>query len=147
MTQITIKSNVGLVRQGLQDLEAEVPKIGRRRVYDAINRITRAMEGYPRERPNQKYVRTGNLGASWRVVKLQDGYRVENDASNRGRRYARFVVGDAYGTGQAWMHAGRWQRFRDVVEEELDTLPKEVANEIDLVARRYFAAANSGSVT
>jgi len=64
MTQITIKSNVGLVRQGLQDLEAEVPKIGRRRVYDAINRITRTMEGYPRERPRQKYVRTGRKNSA-----------------------------------------------------------------------------------
>lgn len=136
--QITIESNVGLVRQGLQDLQAEIPKIGRRRIYDAMNRITREMEGYPRERPRQKYVRTGNLGASWKVKRTESGYVIENDARRRGRRYTRYVVGDAYGTGQAWMHAGRWPLFRDVVDNEIAKMPQEVADEIDLVARRVL---------
>ena len=138
--QLTIKSNVGLVRQGLQDLSAEIPKIGRRRIYDAMNRITREMEGYPGERPNQRYVRTGNLGASWRVDRLDDGYRISNFARGpKGRLYTRYVVGDAYGLGQAWMHRGRWQLFRDVADAEIEKLPAEVVKEIDMVARRVLA--------
>jgi hypothetical protein len=155
--QITIESNVGLVRQGLQDLSAEIPKIGRRKIYDAMNRITREMEGYPGERANQTYVRTGNLGASWKVERTEDGYIVSNDArsastvqrrtangirsyrnKSAGRRYTRYVVGDAYGLGQAWMHKGRWPLFRDVVDKELDKMPDEVAEQIELVARRVL---------
>lgn len=143
--QITIESNVGLVRQGLQDLSAEIPKIGRRKIYDAMNRITREMEGYPPERPNQLYVRTGNLGASWRVERTEDGYTIRNDARRKGRRYARYVVGDAYGLGQAWMHAGRWPVFRNVVEAEIDKMPQEIANEIDLVARRVLPSPTGGA--
>ena len=137
--QLTIKSNVGLVRQGLQDLSGEPVKIGRRKIYEAMNRITREMEGYPSERPNQTYVRTGNYGASWKVDSLDDGYRVSNNVTFKGRAYAKYVGGDAYGLSQAWMHAGRWPLFRDVVEKEVVKLPQEIANEIDLVARRVFS--------
>jgi len=146
MTSITIKSNVGLVRQGLQDLGAEIPKIGRRRIYDAVNRITRTMEGYPPERARQTYVRTGTLYAGWQVKKLDDGYQIVNYAARRGRRYARYVVGDAFGTGQAWMHAGRWQLFRDVVEDEMAQLPPVVAREIELVARHKMANKSAVSL-
>jgi hypothetical protein len=34
------------------------------------------------------------------------------------------------------MHKGRWPRFRDVSEEELEALPKEVLDGIMIVARR-----------
>lgn len=138
MTQITITSNVGLVRQGLQDLGAEIPKIGRRKMYDAMNRITRTMEGYPPERPNQKYVRTGNLGASWKVKRLDDGYMISNDARRRGHYYAKYPVGDAYGHGQAWMHKGRWQVFKTVADEEIQKMPQEIVNEIEISGKRIL---------
>ena len=138
MTQITITSNVGLVRQGLQDLAAEIPKIGRRKIYDAINRITREMEGYPAELPMQTYRRTGRLGASWKVQSLEDGYSISNYAAKKGRRYANYVVGNAYGTGQAQIHEGRWPLFRDVVDREIAKQPQEIVDEIDLVARRVL---------
>ena len=136
--QLSITSNVGLVRQGLQDLSAGIPKIGRRRIFDAMNRITREMEGYPAERPNQTYHRTGNLGASWDVRRLDDGYQIVNTARARGRAYAHYVVGNAYGTGQAWMHQGRWPVFRGVVDAEIEKMPREIADEIDMVARRVL---------
>ena len=135
--QLTIKSNVGLVRQGLQDLQGQPVKIGRRKIFDAMNRITREMEGYPRERPNQRYKRTGNLGASWKVLNVGDGYRISNDARGpKGRAYAKYVVGDSYGTSQAWMHRGRWQNFRDVVDAEVEKLPPEVVQELNMITRR-----------
>jgi hypothetical protein len=134
--------NAELVRQGLEDLEAEVPKIGRRKIYDAMNRITREMEGYPAERPGQRYKRTGNLGFSWDVKKIERGYVVENTAKDkRGRLYGKWVVGDAYGKKQAWMHRGRWPLLRDVVEKEIDGLPKAIANEITTVSRRVVKGA------
>jgi hypothetical protein len=129
--RLSITSNVPVVRQGLENLAKEMPTIGRRRMYDMMNRITRRMEEYPEERPYQTYIRTGNLGAAWQVVKLDKGYRVKNDVP-----YGKYVVGSAYGTGQAWMHVGRWQLLRDVVEDENKKLPEEIRDEIKLVARR-----------
>jgi len=142
--QLTIKSNVGLVRQGLQNLSGEPVKIGRRKIYDAMNRITRAMEGYPAERPGQRYVRTGNLGASWQVHRMEAGYQIVNNARRKGILYTGYVVGNAYGTGQAWMHEQRWQLFRDVADAEIEKLPEEVARELDMVARRILPQGGAG---
>lgn len=143
-----------LVRQGLQDLNAEVPQIGRRGIRTVMERIKRRMQAYPPERPGQsrtgshavlgttyiavRYRRTGRLGRSWVIERDGNtGYIIKNDARNRyGRRYTRYVVGDAYGQSQAWMHQGRWQVLRDVVEEELAKLPPQIENEITMVARR-----------
>ena len=134
--QISITTTAPLVRQGLENLSAELPQVGRRRIYDAMNRITREMEGYPPERPGQRYRRTGLLGASWDVKPLNNGYTVTNDAKRKGRSYGRYVVGDAYGTGQAWMHKGRWQKLRDVVDAEVKNLPDAISDDIRMVARR-----------
>jgi hypothetical protein len=152
MTELKISFEDGLVRQGLEDLAGEFPKIGRRRIYDMVNRITRTMEAYPPERAGQSrigyhlklgrvfiatgYRRTGKLGRSWKVDRNDDGYSIRNTAERNGHPYPRFVVGDAYGTGQAWMHRGRWLVFRDVVDKEVEKLPKEVADEVVMVARR-----------
>lgn len=129
--RLSITSNVPVVRQGLENLAKEMPTIGRRRMYDMMNRITRRMEEYPEERPYQTYVRTGKLGFGWQVIKQDRGYQVKNNVP-----YGKYVVGSAYGTGQAWMHVGRWQLLRDVVEDENKKLPQEIRDEIKLVARR-----------
>lgn len=153
--RITISFDSALVRRGLQDLQAEVPLIGRRKIYDAMNRITRRMEEYPPEPEGtsrteyhpvlgriivtnrHRYERTGRLGRSWQVESLDNGYSISNRASNKyGTEYAPYVVGDAYGTSQAWMHVGRWQLFRDVADDEISTWPDEVADEVNMVARR-----------
>lgn len=134
--KLTVTVDGTLVRQGLQNLAKEVPEIGRRKIYDMVNRITRNMEGYPAERPNQTYVRTGRFGRSWKVSSLENGYQISNTAESRGRAYPKYVVGDAYGTGQAWMHRGRWQVFRDVVDQEVAKMPQEIANAVQMVARR-----------
>lgn len=143
-----------LVRQGAQNLEAEVPQVGRRQIRTVMDRIKRRMEAYPAERPGQsktgshpilgttytavRYKRTGKLGRSWRIEKAgNSGYIIRNDARDKRRRaYGRYVVGDAYGTGQAWMHRGRWQVLRDVADEEVAKLPPAVEREIEMVARR-----------
>ena len=131
MVTLSIKFDGELVRQGLENLQAEIPQIGRRHIYDMVNRITREMEGYPPERPGQRYERTGRLGFGWKVEKLDNGYRVYNDTL-----YTKYVVGSAYGTNQAWMHVGRWQKYRDVVDREVAKLPDEIADEVVMVARR-----------
>lgn len=156
MPQITITTNAPLVRQGLENLAAEIPQIGRRRIRTMMERIKRRMQEYPPEPAGQssyeghsvlgtvirtnkgRYHRTGNLGHSWVIEEAQgdSGYTISNNASHKGHQYGRYVVGDAYGTGQAWMHKGRWQKLRDVVDEEVETLPDEVEEEIRMVSRR-----------
>jgi hypothetical protein len=153
--RISVKVETGLVRQGLQDLFAEVPKIGRRQIRTVMERIKRRMQEYPAERPGQsiptahailgtvyqrapgRYKRTGNLGSHWYIADFKDqGYTIGNTAEHKDKQYGRYVVGDAFGTGQAWMHKGRWQLLRDVTDEEIDKLPPEIIKEIQLVARR-----------
>lgn len=122
-----------IVRQGLQDLGAEIPRIGRLQLYQSSQAIVRRMKEYPPERPGQTYQRTGTLGGGWTIVPASSGmgYAVSNNVP-----YTPFVVGNAYGLEQAWMHQGRWNLLRDVAEEEVDKLPPQVEEAISMVARR-----------
>jgi len=128
--------NAELVRKGLQDLAAEIPKIGRLQIYQTMQAIQRKMKQYPPERINQKYRRTGRLGYGWEIVSQDKGYTIQNDTP-----YTKYVVGNAYGLEQAWMHIStdqgkRWNLLRDAVEDEVGKLPQAIEDEISMVARR-----------
>lgn len=132
MTQLSISvKNAELVRKGLQDLSAEIPKIGRLQIYRTAQNIVRRMKVYPPERPGQIYIRTGTLGAGWEITSNANGYTIRNDTP-----YTKWVVGNAYGLEQAWMHQGRWNLQRDVTDEEVQKLPEEIEKEISMTARR-----------
>lgn len=151
--QISISTNAPLVRQGLENLNAELPKIGRRRIYNMMLKIRSdlrrpgapvtypvrwdsekqrraffATDGFGRGIPT---VRTGAYNAGYMIVRTDRGYRLENRLA-----YAKYVGGSAYGTQQSRIHGGRWKLMRDIVDEHIETLPEEVAREIDLVSRR-----------
>ncbi len=151
--RLTITSNVGLVRQGLEDLSADVPKIGRRRIYNTMLRIRSelrkpgepvtypikwdsdlqriaffASDGFGKGIPTR---RTGTYVAKYRIVRADNGYAIENTT-----RYGKYVGGSAYGTGQSRIHAGRWKLMRDVVDAQVAELPQEIVDEIEMVARR-----------
>ena len=149
--RLTIRVDGELVRKGLEDLNAEIPQIGRQQIRAIANRIVRRMQIYPPEPAHRTrvedhptlgtiYTRTGRTGLlfrSWKIYEVQSkGYTIENSASRRGKEYSKYVVGNAYGLMQAWMHKRRWQLFRDVVEEELQRLPSAIEDRIVLVARR-----------
>lgn len=146
-----------LVRKGLQDLtNAEAPKIGRQQMRTAMERIKRRMQVYPDEPAGQslasshpvlgtvyrtargRYRRTGLLGQSWSIDELEGdkGYSLVNTAARKGRHYGVYVVGNAYGKRQAWMHQGRWQLLRTVSEEEIAKLPREILSQVSTAARR-----------
>ncbi len=137
MTQLSIDfRNAELVRKGLQDLAAEIPKIGRLQIYRMEQTVVRRMKEYwtmgqPPELPS--YQRTGGLAGGYFIVPKTNGYTVINNVP-----YTKHVVGNAYGLEQAWMHArpGRHKLLRDVTEEEVEKLPPEVEKEISMVARR-----------
>lgn len=153
--QLTISINGKLVRKGLANLSAEIPKVPRQPIRTVLERVKRRMQEYPPEPAGQsetsshavlgrvyrtakgRYRRTGLLGARWSIEQFQkSGYVIRNTAARRGREYGVYVVGDAYGQRQAWMHQGRWQVFRDVADEEIAKLPKEIEEQLKLVARR-----------
>lgn len=131
--RLSIRVRGELVRQGLEDLSKETPDIGRRRMRGVSTRILEKARKYPPKRPGQRYRRTYNLRNNWKAeaIKGNKGYTISNRM-----RYAHYVVGDAYGTGQAWMHKGRWPLFRDITEQELKELPEAIQDEIVMVARR-----------
>jgi hypothetical protein len=131
---ISIKG-ADLVRMGLQDLSAEIPKIGKLQIYRTEQAVVRRMKEYwtmnsPPELPS--YQRTGGLARGYVISPTQNGYRITNNTP-----YTKHVVGNAYGLEQAWMHAkpGRHKMLRDVNEEEVEKLPSEIEKEISMVAR------------
>jgi hypothetical protein len=151
--RLTVKVSTDLVRQGLENLK-EGPRVGRRRMRTVMDRIKRIMQAYPAEPSGQsvatghpvlgkiykpakgRYRRTGRLGHSWVINNLPDGYTIENNAARKGRPYAAYVVGDAYGQRQAKIHRGRWPVFRDVADKETANLPQEILDDLQMVARR-----------
>lgn len=137
MTQLSITlKNAELVRKGLQDLAAEIPKIGKLQIYRAGQAIVRKMKEYPPERRGQRYIRTYRFQGGWTLTGTTNGYTIRNAWDK-----AKYVVGNAYGLEQAWMHVStdqgkRWNVFRDVQEDEINKLPEEISKEISMVARR-----------
>lgn len=136
MTQLSISVNGELVRKGLQDLQAEIPKIGKLQIYRTEQTVVRRMKEYwtmnvPPELPS--YQRTGTLAGGYFIVPRENGYSIINSTP-----YTKHVVGNAYGLEQAWMHAkpGRHTTLRTVQEEEVEKLPPDVEKEIVMVARR-----------
>jgi hypothetical protein len=126
MTQLSIQvKGAELVRKGLQDLSAEIPKIGRLQIYNTAQAVVRRMKIYPPAPPMSTYVRTGRLGGNYTITPKSNGYTIANNTS-----YSKYVVGNAQGLEQAWMHQGRWQKFRDVYGEEVNKLPDEIVNHI-----------------
>jgi len=138
--QITIQvKNAELVKRGLANIRAEIPKISERTIKKAADAIVKQMRVYPPERTGQRYVRTFKLRDSWRVKPVSKGFTVASGVS-----YGRYVVGTPTGAigggGQAWMHVGRWLLFRDVAEYETSLLPPMVEEHIRLkVAQEKLA--------
>ena len=153
MTQLSIKVKGELVRKGLQDFSAEVPKVGRRQIYNTLIRIQRRMsksgkrptypikwdsdkqrkaffasDGFGRGIPS---VRTFKYEDAWKVTPSQNGYVLENASG-----YAQYLSGDAYGQVHSGIHKGRYENLRDVVDDETKKLPDDVEKELVIVARR-----------
>jgi len=124
--------NVKVVRKGLQNLWRKIPLVGRKNIWDFMVRLLRRMKIYPAQRPQQKYVRTFKFRRGWQVQKVgPTGYMIINRTP-----YTKYVVGNAYGGGQAWMHAGRWTTLRDAADKLLANLPQAIHKNLRTVARR-----------
>lgn len=157
MPAIEISTNATLVAQSYQDLTDEIPKVGRLQLYRTMQRIQKRMrrpgkkstrpvrwaskkqrmayfasEGFGRGIPT---VRTGEYVRGWQMIKLENGYGIQNLTPQ-----ARFIGGGPFGGGQSRIHQDRWELFREVVVQETEQLPQEVQDEIQiLVKRKGFA--------
>jgi hypothetical protein len=154
MTQLSIKVDGQLVRQGLQNLGDEIPKIGRLQIYRTAQAIQKRMKQsgakpsgpipWVSKKQRQAFYASDGFGGgiphrrtdqyvdAWKIEPLGDtGYQVNNRSKG-----APFIGGNAYGQRQSPIHQGRWPLFRDVADEETRKLPEEIAKEIRVVARR-----------
>lgn len=73
---------------------------------------------YPPPEPLPSYDRTGDLGRGWHITgpHLSGSGLVVNLINNV--EYAEKVYGDEQGSGQAWMHVGRWPLLQDVIDRD-----------------------------
>ena len=151
--QLSVKTiGADIVRMGLEDIGREIPLIGRKRIYDMMVRVKGklnrpapkpsypiqwdsekqrraffATDGFGRGIPSQ---RTGRYEKGWNIVKLANGYRMENNAPAAG-----YIGGDYAGQGQSRIHAGRWPLFQEEIESEIQDLPPDIEQHITYYAR------------
>ncbi len=155
MPEITLTTNdsAKMVRQGLQNLEKQIPEVGRLQIYRVFQRIKSRMSrealrpsgpiNWDSERQRKAFFasdgfgggiptrRTGTYARGWQIERQDNGYRLTNAAES----YARYVGGDAFGMSQSGIHRGRWPLFRDAVDEEIANLPEEVEKNLELASR------------
>ena len=115
---------VNRVRNQLRRLAANSPRI----VDNELGKWARMVRGilkatrYPPPPPRSKYIRTGRLANSWSAGRERMGvWSIRNSAS-----YSGYVVGDAKGNGQAYMHKGRWWIGRNIIEDHVPELRRSI---------------------
>ncbi len=136
MPEITVRVVSGATMAAVQKVRAEVPQIAEKNINAVVKRVQKQMQNYPPPPSGSRYTRTYLFKNSWRITKQARGFKLENTASTRRGRYGNYVVGDALGAGQAWMHVGRWLLFRDVVDYEMTQLPDAVEENLKLVINK-----------
>ena len=144
---LIVSENSEMVRQGLQDLAADIPLVGRLGVYRTAQRIVARLKQpgspitYPVQWDSDKQRRaffatdgfgagiptgrSGEVESAWTLVSLSNGYEINNSEP-----YASYVFGDISGNGQSLIHQGRWSLMADVVDSEVDDLPDDVSEEL-----------------
>ena len=116
------------VRNELRAAAASMPRRVANATYDwgqsrVVSQLT--VKGYPPKRPGQRYKRTYRLQGGWQAKPTGNGVMI----SNR-QPYAGYVVGDAKGQRQAWMHKGRWYVARTIIDGERPRLRAGISDEV-----------------
>lgn len=87
---------------------------------------------YPPKRPGQRYVRTYRLRNGWTVTAKGKGVTIANRMP-----YAGYVMGDARGQRQAWMHRGRWPLVKTIIDKERPRLKAGIEDEVQRAFPRW----------
>lgn len=143
-TSVSIKVvGADVVRQGLENLDRDIPRIGAARIFAAMNRARKRVTTYPPPIPTSRYKRTGTYKRSFQVrrnprsgLRKNVGYTLFGRAVQKGRDYTRYVGGDAFGRRQASIHENRWPVIREIVEDEVKGLPREIEDNVRLSIKR-----------
>lgn len=151
--QMTIKTqSAELVRKGLADLGAEIPKIARKDIYDMMREIRKTMRTpgrpptYPirwdsdkqrrfvlamlRAKGNLPYHRTNALPSGWQIEAVTNGYRLYNPAPA-----AVYVYGNFEGARQSSIHRGRHPVVQELTEAAIQRLPPDIESHISYYSR------------
>ena len=158
MPQITVKTNAKEFARKIDDFAKQLPRDAKAKLYGRMVAARKRISHYPplwkgtlpknwfkSDKQRRKvfallregkipYQRTGAYMDAWQIENVTNGYRL----ITRGKRagVAKFISGNATGGEQAMIHRGRWAVARDVVEEEIAKLPREISDLITLAARR-----------
>lgn len=136
--------NAKLVRQGLQNLSAAIPEVGRQGMFRMAQKVM-AYYAYTNKNPPPRgsYVRSFAMRESRKILKEEYGYVfVMDPVGKRGQKYASYVVGDLTPDSQRWPFANRWIPLRQVVQTEMATLPAEIRKELGELVSKETAKAN-----
>jgi hypothetical protein len=135
--QITVQvNNLAAVQKALRTIGSNIPKV----IQSATNRMaTEAVNTakiYPPPPENSRYVRTYTFRNAWRITPSGSlGVMIRNDASQKGRMYPVFVMGNDVGSGQASIHSGRWSLFINNVTKEAEKMDAYVVSEIQTLIK------------
>lgn len=150
---LQVKVNTKLVRRGLENLRAQLPKIGDFRTKEAATEIARRMSRpgrkitYPvnwdslkqkiyviirimKRQGSLPYIRTHAMERGWKVERVQRGAKVYNNV--RGSKY---VYGTMRSKWQSNIHIGRWLILRDVYDKVVAELPKRVRESLKRIPK------------
>jgi hypothetical protein len=117
MTQLKVTVRDNEVRTINERLTLAVKRLPAGIMRPIVDEGVEELRTDPAERPGQRYVRTGARYSRTRAEYTGgQSYRFVSDPTYRGRSADPYVLGDARGQGQAWMHRGRWKTMRAVVE-------------------------------
>jgi len=141
VTAITLKVDAKQVKQSMTVLGKTAPGIVNKHLDKAMKKAAGRVKKYPAKLAGQKYKRTGTFGRSVKVVDAKRAgtgsgthYRTSKlvtDAKQKGRRYSKYVTGNAYGRGQAKIHENRWAVAQKEVSKEAKKLTQTIQKDID----------------
>jgi len=146
MTQITVSTNAGNIRNGLVNVATGLPRITKKNLRTAMQAARKVARGnwpsgggpggYSIPQPQgTKYKRTGNYGRSMTITESGLSFILRSEAKRNGRTYAPFVGGNAVGALQARVHMGRWPLISEAVAAQIRDLVASIENDIEIAAR------------
>lgn len=146
MAKLTVTIRDAEVRTRLSRAVMAVQNLPAKVVRAEMDAARDELRAYPPELPNQRYQRTGRRYEAT-VIEAQSGnnasakaYALVSDPRYPGGRNANpYVVGDAYGRGQAAVHVGRWKLLRTVVESAMSRIVERGAEYFRAVLERNGA--------
>lgn len=137
MTQITVKVDDSQVKSILGNAVLAVEKLPDDVMFPILAEARDEVRTYPAERPGQRYIRTGNRYRATYLQKEGRAFRLySNPRYGSGRSADPYVVGNALGQGQAWMHVGRWALLYEVMMRAKERIIQKAEEEFRRILSR-----------